>query len=48
MFLDGATTSKKSDEKNDASNHHQEDRCVEKGITQKVQVVAVDLGSRNR
>ena len=41
MFLDSPATSKKGDEKNDTANHYQQYRCVEKAITQKVQIVAV-------
>ena len=41
MFLDSPATSEKGDEKNDTANHYQQHRCVEKAITQKVQVVAV-------
>jgi len=32
VFLDGATASEKSDEKNDASNHNKEHWGVEKAI----------------
>jgi hypothetical protein len=41
MLLDSPATSEKGDEKNDTANHYQQYRCVEKAITQKVQVVAV-------
>ena len=42
MFFDSATTSEESDKENDASNDNQKDRGVEKRVTQKVQVVAVN------
>lgn len=41
IFLDCTAASEKSDEKYDATNHHQQNRSVEERITQKVQVVAV-------
>ncbi len=42
VLLDGTAASEKGDEENDAANHDQQHGRVEKGVTQKVQVVAVD------
>jgi hypothetical protein len=42
VLLDGATTAEKGDKEDDTSHNHQEHRSVEKRVTQKVQVVAVD------
>ena len=41
VLFDSAATSKKGDEECDKTNHYQKYRCIEKGITQKVQVVAI-------
>lgn len=42
MFLDCPTTSKEGDKENDATNHDQKNWRVEEGITQKVQIVAIN------
>ena len=41
VFLDGPAAAEKSDEENDASDHHQQHGSVEEGVAQEIQIVAV-------
>lgn len=42
VLLDGATTTEKGDEKYHTTHNDQQNRRVEEGVAQKVQIVAVN------